>query len=165
MGHELVVVTRAGLPLGQGEKGGVPAIVEAAGPAAMFAWDECFAGEIRNGHTRIAYLRNVRNFLGWCEQRGVELGRVTPGMVGQYLDQLKASPSTKKQHLAAIRKFFDKLVLRHAILLNPAASVRAERHPVIEGKPPEIAVEQARRLLRSIDVGTVFGLRDRADRA
>jgi integrase/recombinase XerD len=60
-------------------------------------------------------------------------------MVGQYLDQLEIRPSikasipTKKQSLAAIRKFFDKLVLRHAILLNPASSVRTEKYDVIEG--------------------------------
>jgi integrase/recombinase XerD len=162
MGGELVVVPRADLSVEQAEKGGAPAIVEAAGPAATFAWDEFFSGQIRNSHTRTAYLRNVRRFLARCQARGVELDRVTPGSVGKYLDQFEASPSTKKQHLAAIRKLFDKLVLRHAILLNPAASVRTERYEVIEGKTPEIAIEQARKLLRSIDVGTVVGLRDRA---
>ena len=65
-----------------------------------------------------------------------------------------ASPPTKKQHLAAIRKFFDKLVLRHAILLNPAASARTAKYDVIEGKTPEISVEQARKLLRSINVSS-----------
>jgi len=162
MGGELVVVPRAELPAGQAEKGRVPAIVESAGAAAMFAWDECFSGEIRNSHTRTAYLRQVRRFLAWCQERGVDLGRVTPGMVGKHLDDLKGSPSTKKQSLAAIRKFFDKLVLRHAILLNPASSVRTEKYEVIEGKTPEIGIEQARKLLRSIDVGTVVGLRDRS---
>jgi site-specific recombinase XerD len=69
---------------------------------------------------------------------------------------------TKTQHLAAIRKFFDKLVTRHAIVLNPATSVKTEKYQVIEGKTPEIGVEPARKLLRSIDVSTVVGLRDRA---
>jgi integrase/recombinase XerD len=164
MGGEPVVVPKVGLPAEQPEKGGIPAIVV----AAMFAWDECFSAEIPNAKTRTAYPRNARAFLVWCQERGVELGRVTPGMVGQYLEKLeirpsvKASPSTKKQSLAAIPKFFDKLVLRHAILLNPAASVRTEKYAVIEGKTPEIGVEQARKLLRSINVDTVVGLRDRA---
>ena len=51
---------------------------------------------------------------------------------------------------------------RHAILLNPALSVRGERYQVVEGKTPEITVEGARTLLASIDTSTVVGLRDRA---
>ena len=41
-------------------------------------------------------------------------------------------------------------------------SVRAERYQVLEGKTPEITVKQARKLLASIDLSTVVGLRDRA---
>jgi site-specific recombinase XerD len=162
VGQELVPVPRAGRAVEQRKKEAPPAIVQAAGGGAMFAWDECFEGEIRNANTRTAYLRNVRRFLAWCEEEKAELRRITPGMVGNYLDELKGSPATKNQHLAAIRRFFDKLVLRHAILLNPASSVRGDRHQVIEGKTPEIGVELARKLLRSIDVSTVVGLRDRA---
>jgi integrase len=47
-------------------------------------------------------------------------------------------------------------------VLNPAASVRGERYSVVEGKTPEITVEQARRLLASIALTTIIGLRDRA---
>jgi integrase/recombinase XerD len=63
------------------------------------------------------------------EERRIELVRITPRHVGQYLDGLRkrTSVSTSKQHLAALRHFFDSLVTRHAIILNPALSVRAER--------------------------------------
>jgi integrase/recombinase XerD len=61
-----------------------------------------------------------------------------------------------------LRHFFDCLVTRHAILLNPALSVRGERYEVIEGKTPEITVQHARKLLASIDTSQVVGLRDRA---
>ena len=47
-------------------------------------------------------------------------------------------------------------------ILNPAASVRAERYSVVEGKTPEIGTEQARDLLKSIDTSNLVGLRDRA---
>lgn len=70
--------------------------------------------------------------------------------------------ATRKQHLAAIRHFFDGLVTRHAIVLNPALSVRGERYEVVEGKTPEITVAHARELLASIDTSKVVGLRDRA---
>lgn len=139
-----------------------PAIIVQAGGSARFAWDEFFQGEIRNEHTRKAYTLAVRRFLAWCEARGTDLVSITPGMVGQYFNEHPGGPSTRKQHLAAVRKLFDTLVIRHAVIINPAHSVRTERHQVIEGKTPEIGVEQARKLLRSINVSSVVGLRDRA---
>ena len=47
---------------------------------------------------------------------------------------LVGAKPTKKLHLSALRHFFDQLVLRHVILLNPAASVRAPKYSVVEGK-------------------------------
>ena len=139
-----------------------PAIVDRAGGAAKFAWDEFFQGEIRSELTRKAYTHAVRLFLGWCEARGVELSQITPGMVGQYFNEHTGGPATKKQHLAAVRKLFDKLVVRHAVIINPAHSVRIARYEVIEGKTPEIGVDHARKLLDSIDTSNIVGLRDRA---
>jgi len=75
---------------------------------------------------------------------------------------LDYAPATKKLHLSGIRHFFDTLVTRHVVVLNPAASVRGERLQVVEGKTPEISIEQARVLIRSIDASNVIGLRDRA---
>jgi integrase/recombinase XerD len=139
-----------------------PRLVEQAGGNARFAWDEFFSAELRNPHTRRAYLHAVRQFLAWCESHRLELRQVTPGLVGTYYDGLHASIPTKKQHLSALRCFFDRLVLRHAVGLNPAASVRGERYQLVEGKTPEITVEQERSLLKSIRARGVEGLRDRA---
>ena len=140
----------------------LPALVAPAGLAAAFVWDEFFSASIRNTHTRRAYAHAVRRFLAWAEGEGHELARLTPGMVGGYLDGLPGTVPTRKLHLAALRGFFDALVLRHVVILNPALSVKAERYEVIEGKTPEIAIEQARTLLNSLDVGNPVGLRDRA---
>lgn len=139
-----------------------PAIVKAAGKAAEFAWDEFFQAEIANAHTRKNYMHAVKGFLAWVEDRGLELARVAPGDVGEYLQDLDLAVPTKKLHLAALRRFFDRLVNRHACVINPAATVKAERYSVVEGKTPEIAPAQARALLNSIDVSDVVGLRDRA---
>jgi integrase/recombinase XerD len=142
-----------------------PEILRRAGKAAVFAAEEFFYGRIRNEHTRAAYLIAVRRFLAWAEVRGLELVRIAPRDVGQYLDWLRkenTSVATRKQHLAAIRHFFDGLVTRHAVILNPALSVRGERYQVVEGKTPEITVKDARTLLSSMDTETVVGLRDRA---
>jgi site-specific recombinase XerD len=137
-------------------------LIERAGGAARFAWEEFFYAEHHNPHTQRAYERAVRRFLGWCEGQGVELAAITPGMVGQYLVGLGGSPAKRNQHLAALRGFFDRLVNRHVCILNPAASVKGVKEQVIEGKTPEITIEQARTLLRSVDVSHLVGLRDRA---
>jgi integrase/recombinase XerD len=148
--------------LGASPRPDLPAVIADDSPAAVFAWDEFFAGELANRHTRVAYLRAVKRFLAWCECQGVSLTCVTPGLVGTYFDRHTGSIPTRKQHLAALRKFFDRLVVRHVLVLNPAASVRAERYRAVEGKTPEFPVEAARRLLASLRTDTLVGLRDRA---
>ena len=139
-----------------------PAIVKAAGKSAEFAWEEFFQAEIANAHTRKNYMHAVRLFLAWVELRNLELPRIAPGDVGEYLQGLELATPTKKLHLAALRRFFDRLVNRHVCVINPAATVKAERYSVVEGKTPEIAVAQARSLLKSIDTSNLIGLRDRA---
>ena len=70
-----------------------------------------------------------------------KLPRVTPGDVGEYLQALELGVPTKKLYLAALRRFFDRLVNRHACLINPAATVKAERHAIVDGKTPQIGVK------------------------
>jgi site-specific recombinase XerD len=104
----------------------------------------------------------VGRFLAWCDERGVELRRVSPGIAGEYITELEGSSPTKNQALAALRHFFDAMVQRHAVALNPFYSVRGQKHAAVEGKTAEISIEQARALLRSIYGSHVVGLRDRA---
>jgi len=139
-----------------------PALVQRTGDAARFAWDEFVYGRLRNAGTRRAYLFAVRRFLAWCSEREIELTRIAPAHVGRYMDVQPYATATKKLHLSALRHFFDELVLRHVVVLNPAASVRGERLMVVEGKTPEISVKQARTLLCSINCSHIVGLRDRA---
>ncbi len=140
----------------------LPQLVVAAGNAARFAYEEFFLGRIRNPYTRRNYRHAVHRFLEWCQSHGLELHQIAPKHVGLYLDELPHSAATKKVHLSGLRHFFDEMVIRHAVVLNPAASVRGERYQVIEGKTPEISVKQARLLLRGMDTKSVVGLRDRS---
>src|SRR3954466_14687877 len=128
----------------------LPVLVERAGAAARFAWDEFFYAEHHNPHTQKAYMAAVRRVLVWCEGQGMELPQITPGLVGQYLVGLGGSAAKRNLHLSALRGFFDRLVQRHVVILNPAASVKGVKEQVIEGKTPEITIEQARMLLQSI---------------
>lgn len=85
-------------------------------------------------------------------------------LVAAYIEELQRSQSapTVKQHLAAIRMLFDYLVVRQVIPMNPAASVRGPKYVIKRGKTPVLSATDARRLLDSIDVSQVVGLRDRA---
>ena len=139
-----------------------PTIVKAAGKSAEFAWEEFFQAEIANAHTRKNYMHAVKQFLAWVEERKLELPRIAPADVGEYLQGLELATPTKKLHLAALRRFFDRLVNRHVCVINPAATVKAERHSVVEGKTPDIGPTQARTLLKSIATADPVGLRDRA---
>lgn len=156
------VTVSAGATPVVGNDESLPVLVAAGGAAARFAWEEFIYGQIRNPYTRKSYEQAIRQFLAHCESLGRELHSVSPRDVGGYLDGLGYAASTKKLHLAALRHFFDALVNRHVVVLNPAASVRGERLQVVEGRTPEITIEQARRLIRSINTDTVVGLRDRA---
>jgi site-specific recombinase XerD len=160
MGNELMKASSGVSAVVAGPK--LPALIERAGGAARFAWDEYFFAEHHNPHTQAAYMRAVRRFLAWADEKGVELLAITPGMLGQYLVSLGGSAAKRNQHLAALRGFFDRLVQRHVCVLNPAASVKGVKEQVMEGKTPEITVDQARKLLQAPDIGHVVGLRDRA---
>lgn len=153
----------------------VPALIQDAGPGARFAYDE-FLSALDSPHTTRAYRSAVERFLRHCETAQLRLTQVTPGLVGDYIKGLtqevpvrlggtrevrSASKATKKLHLAALRHFFDCAVRRHAIMLNPAASVRGPRHSVTEGATPAIDPKEARALLDSIDIASPIGLRDR----
>ena len=140
----------------------LPSLVAESKPA-IFVWDEFFSGSIRNPHTRAAYSRSVRQFLRWAAEHTESLARITPGLVGRYLDgPPRRSIPTKKPQLAALLAFFDALVNRHVIPINPASTVRGERYQAIEGKTPEMSREQARTLLASIRGARPVNLRDRA---
>lgn len=142
---------------------GLPEVVARAGTPAETAWRDFFEGRLaRNENTRIAYERAVRRFLAWVDEFGLELHAIRPGDVGTYLKAHTGSPATKKQHLAALRRYFNLLVERHICLINPAAGAETERLEVIEGRTPEITAAEIRALFASIDIETLVGLRDRA---
>ncbi len=166
MSDRAVVLTPTGelATLGQSE----PRAIIEAGANARFAYAEFFGDQIASDHTRKVYRHAVHRFLSWCEAEGLELARIPPGAVGGYIralatgDGQPASKPTQKLHLAAIRRFFDTLVQRHAVALNPATSVRGPVVRNVTGKTPATDPALARALLRSIATSDVVGLRDRA---
>jgi len=143
----------------------LPALITAAGDRAQTRFLEFFASNIRNPHTRRAYLRAVTEFLDWCTAVGVSsIIDIEPLHVAAWIEgkTQQLSAPTVKQHLAAIRHLFDWLVTGQIVSVNPASSVRGPTHSVKTGKTPVLDPEEARQLLASIDTRTHAGLRDRA---
>jgi len=109
-------------------------------------------------------MRAIVPFLAWCEERGASLHQIEPVTVAVYVERLtqERAPQTVKQHLAAIRMLFDWLVIGQVVQFNPAASVRGPRYSIRKGKTPVLSAQETRKLLDSIDISHVVGLRDRA---
>ena len=141
----------------------VPAII--AGDKAARRYLEFFAVTIENANTRAAYFHACRRFFAWCEQKGIdELVAIEPMHVAAYIRALGKDfeKPTVKQHLAAIRMLFDWLVVGQVVAINPAHAVRGPKYAVKRGKTSVLTPDEARKLLDSIDVTTLVGLRDRA---
>ena len=143
---------------------GLPDIVLRAGPQAAERTVEFFTAQIRNPHTRAAYGTAVTRFFTWCDARGLELEQISPIAVATYIEEMQSQyrAPTIKQHLAAIRRLFDWLVIGQVVPTNPATSVRGPTHVVRTGKTPVLQPAEARQLLDAIDTSTLPGLRDRA---
>ena len=121
-----------------------------------------FFDQLSNENTRHAYLLAVYRFLDWCHRQELSLDNIGPANVTAYFHHHPGSAMTINQHLAAVRKFMEWLVmhgLRHA---NPTLTVRAPVKRDPRGKTPLLTPAQARNLLDSIDTSHLIGLRDRA---
>jgi site-specific recombinase XerD len=139
---------------------------------------EFFSARISNDNTRKAYLVATRRFVEWCAiERIGRLADVRPFHVAAFVRDLetRVSPPTVKQHLAALRRLFDWLVIGHILDVNPAHAVRGPNYVVKKGKTSVLAADEARQLLDSIKIvkkkrangveteePSLTGLRDRA---
>jgi integrase/recombinase XerD len=140
------------------------ALVTWSGERAAFRTIEFLTANIRNKHTRRAYGRAVRRFVAWCNERGLSLPEIRSPHVAAYVEELAATlaPLSVKQHLAALKHWFDWLVTGHVLDSNPAQAVRGPRYSQESGKTPVLEKDEARALLASIDPSAVIGARDRA---
>lgn len=140
----------------------LPAVIRREGERTHRRFVEFFTANIRNRNTRAAYMRATADFLAWCDERALALHQIQPVHVAAYVEAHRGAKPTIKQHLAAIKMLFDYLVIGQILPVNPASSVRGPKHVVKRGRTPVLKAEQARKLLDSIDVETIVGLRDRA---
>src|ERR1035438_5869515 len=157
----------------------VPALIADAGEKASEHFLEFFAPTIRNKNTRMAYVQAIAQFCRWCERHELRLAGIRPLHMSAYIEGLKMSAPSVKQHLAALRGLFNWLVVKQVVPENPALFVKRPRFSRQIGVTPILEAEQMRALLDSISVtrevklpkkdgggvkivADVKGLRDRA---
>ncbi len=142
----------------------LPAVIADEGDKASERFFTFFTDTIRNKNTRAAYYRNARRFFEWARVRGLALKDIKSFHVSAFVEELGLSHSapTVKQNLATIRMLFDWMIIGQVVEINPAQAVRGPKHVVKKGKTPVLSEDEARELLRSIDVSNLVGLRDRA---
>ncbi len=152
------------ITVGKENKGALPALFAPDQRTAEKVL-EFFTVNIRNAHTRRAYVKAAGYFAAWCINEGLtSLQNVRPVHVAAYVEDLQkklAAPSVK-QHLAALRMLYDWLVVGQVVPTNPASAVRGPKYSVKKGKTPILAVEEAQDILKVIDDVSPVGLRDRA---
>jgi len=120
--------------------------------------------DFRSNETLGTYKRSLNQFVKWLgitkmkspfTERGVENYK-------KYLIERKglkeASIST---YLTAVRRFFEYLVDRDLMSVNPAMNVQGSRRPTDHSRD-SLSKEQVQKLIKSINLGDILGLRDRA---
>ena len=124
-----------------------------------------FSTELDSPHTILAYRPNLIAPLDHVHSLGLALNQVTPSWCGPMSTicnrlgpPIRLFRHDQETGAGGPPQVFDIAVTRHAVPLNPALSVRGPDTRVVEGKTSEISVEQARKLLTSIDTTHVVGL-------
>ena len=87
---------------------------------------------------------------------------IEPITVAAYIEQHTGSPATIKQHMAAIRMLFSWLTEKGILAMNPAREVKTPKFSRNEGKTPAPPTEDVQKLIDSIDLSHIVGLRDQA---
>lgn len=129
------------------------------------ASEEFFTAKISNENTRESYIRDAKQFAGWCVSKKLTLEEIEPRHVAAYRDQLVKDgkrPATIKRQLSALRMLFSHMVSTGAMPYNPAREVKTQPIRRAEGKTPALDVAQMHQLFESFDPEKLIDLRDRA---
>ncbi|MEM8944770.1 MAG: tyrosine-type recombinase/integrase [Planctomycetota bacterium] len=143
----------------------VPQVISSLGKKAQKRFVTFFTDKYRNKNTRAAYHRNACQFFEWCQVRELVFPDIESYHVSAYVEEMLEAGKAKrsvKQHLATIRKLFDWLIVGQICSYNPAQAVEGPKVSAKKGVTPYLGEDSASEFLKSIDVSTVIGLRDRA---
>ena len=110
--------------------------------------------------TALTYMKAVKRFDRYCTANAVK--RPTEETILEYREQLtkEVSPSTVQVYLTAVKLFF-RWLSKRGLYANIAEHVKGMKVSA-EHKRDALTVEQARRVLGSVETSTVKGKRDKA---
>jgi len=143
----------------------LPDLIGRAGDTAAFRTLEFLTSCTPNPHTRGVYSQAVRDFCAFGAARGAELGRLASPTVAAWMQSLISegkSAATANAKLSGVRQWLEWLARHGVITGNPADTVKGIRLVVCEGKTPIVELDEARRLLESLEAADVVTFRDRA---
>lgn len=152
------------------------ATVEPRGPGSVASsdtsagWQEAVAlmegdlkaRDIAPGTLR-AYASDLRAFVDWAAEEGLDVADVTPRDVAAYMAHLKGlglKSGTSRRKLAAVRALYRSQRLRRLVKRNPAKVVRGPRKE--RRLPRVLRVDEVTMLLESIPTVKPKDRRDRA---
>ena len=121
---------------------------------------------IDNANTRRAYESDVGEFVAFVGiEHPDEFREVARAHIIAWRGTLEArelAPATIRRKLAAVSSLFDHLCNENAVPHNPVGGVKRPAADNNEGKTPALSDDQARRLLKAPEGGSVKSTRDRA---
>ncbi|OZB95459.1 site-specific tyrosine recombinase XerD [Paenibacillus sp. XY044] len=117
-----------------------------------------------SSNTLESYTRDVRQFVGFIEERGLSSAdQVKRTHIQMYLNlkkQERLAPATLARKLVSVRSFFHYLIRESVIRQDPSLGLDTPR---LEKKPPRVlSIGEVNRLLEAPDVSVPQGLRDKA---
>lgn len=116
-----------------------------------------------SANTVASYMRDLRQFASYAEDRQLTAETITQANISTYLDYLSGlgkSPATVSRSLASLKGFFNYLLNNSAIGENPAAHITAAK---AEKKLPQVLTgKEVERLLAQPQCTDMKGYRDKA---
>jgi integrase/recombinase XerD len=127
----------------------------------FLTWLQVERGRARN--TLAAYRADLRGFVTWLHERGVDIGDVVEADVAAYVAHLRhdgRAPSTVKRSLVSVRSYYRFQALEGGAVGDPAADVEVPRVP--RGVPKALSEKEVARLIAAVTGGGPLDRRDRA---
>lgn len=144
---------------------GVLQVLERTHVHAVRALIDIMTTRHANLGTRSQYRQAIRALMVWMlEKEKYSLLDLRAADFGAWRDEMaeKLQPLTVQSRFAAVRSLFDDLVIEGILPANPASRVKVIKGDYSVGKTSTLSAQQVRRLVDSIKVDTLVGLRDRA---